>query len=301
MKIGIVGNCQATVFGWSIGAMNPAVAVQSFGPGELRKAPDREAIVARLAQCDLVFALPTEAGHAGPLRFTALSQRLPRVLAWPAIAFTGFHPDCVYVTLPDGRNLQGPLGPYHSALAAACFAEGLPPARALRLFNAYSFAALGYPGRHAEEEAHLARSFAALGYDWARARDAAPGVFMHVINHPKIALTFAVAQQAMERAGLAAAPAALPADGLAAHGSFAVYPELARHLGVPPGDFVMRRAPFGLEAMIEGSYAAFAAAASPRWPPAVQRARDFLRTAVLGLPPLPTTPPRAARARQRSG
>jgi hypothetical protein len=284
MRIGVLGNCQSRGFAESLRRMHPdaellVVPITALTPGD-----DFDASAGELAACDILFAQQLRLPEWGALRTEAIVPRARRHIAIPEITFTGLHPDSLYLKDAAGRDIHGPIGPYHSALAVAGFLEGLSPERTLRLFNAHSYARLGYFTDHAAETKRLAARLEPLGFDLAEALRDAPAVFMHTANHPKIEVLFSLARQALRVAGLPFVPAGMPHDELATMPVWAVYPEIARRLGVAPGDFRIQGRTLTIAEMVHASYEAFAKRRPHAVPPAAERARAFIREHVLGLP-----------------
>ena len=105
------------------------------------------------------------------------------------------------------------------------------------LFNAYIFALLGYFDEYERARQFVIGKAKEVGYElephiveWRKR-----GVFMHIVNHPKIEVLAQLAQLGAKQAGLSGAlapPEGVP-DRLARCQTWPVYPELARRLGVP--------------------------------------------------------------------
>lgn len=243
MRFAVIGNCQTEGFRDCLRAYFPAADIAWFSVGVAGAAGRAPGFEATLDRCDRIFAQPVEHPRLGPLRFSELKRRRgDRLSVVPAIAFTGFHPDCVY--LDDGQGgLRGPMGAYHSALAAGAWAAGLDAARACRLFNALVFGRLGYFAQYAESSGLLRAHCASHGLElgdrpgttWGRG-----AAFMHTINHPT-ALVIADLCTLILSGSLgirAIDPLVLRevmGDRLAAQPVWPVYPEIGRRIGVPGG------------------------------------------------------------------
>lgn len=240
---------------------------------------------AELEGRDVVFAQFIRDDRWGALRGQALAPRLQRFIEIPNMNFVGLHPDCVYIRRQDGTNIQGPVGPYHSALAIACYLEGLSSERTLALFNAHSFARLGYFAAYDAELKRLTNSFATAGYTLSEALADAPSVFMHTVNHPTIQFLFGVVRQALRMAGIAATDAPLPEDNLARQ-RWAVFPEIAARLGITEQcGFLAPKGPVNLDEFVHRSLDVYAREKLAAAPPAVERARRFIREHVHRRPP----------------
>jgi hypothetical protein len=216
-----------------------------------------------------------------------------RVFVFPAIGFTGFHPDCVYLRDGAGGMIHGAAGPYHSALVAACFLEGLTLERAMRLHNSLVYAHLGYFDRYASDYTHLKKHFRFVGFSLDGTIRNGPPVFMHTVNHPRIEMLFGLARQAARLVGLNPKAATPPDDELAGGYVWPVYPEIATRIGVVGSrTFSAHGNPIELEEVCRRSFELFArGGVGEPLPPAVLRAREFIRREVIGLTALP--PPTA--------
>lgn len=286
MRIGILGNCQASGFAASVQALAPQAELVTVQLTALPEEGEYLAEADSLTECDVVIGQPLRHERWGALQLSRLEPRLRRLILFPSLVFAGFHPDCVYVNGAEGQMLRGVVGDYHSALCVAAFLEGLPADRTIRLFNAYTFAALGYLSTHEAELARLGKVLQSIGYDPSPILARSQGMFMHTVNHPRIGPIFAIARQAIEKLGLtAASDARLPIDELAAGSHWPLYPEIGRRLGVEgPSLFRTLNGSFGIAEAVSRYYALYAASAPASWPPSVNRARAFIRQEVLGLP-----------------
>jgi hypothetical protein len=288
MKIGVLGNCQAHGVAQCIRLLAPQVEVvsRSVALADGDKADVIAAVAAEMAACDLALIQTLEEvqPRLTGLFETALAQSGSRALRWPPITFRGFHPDCVYV-LRDGRVADGIVGPYHSALLCAAWAEGLPPERAARLFNAFAYAALGYFGAFDEAAALLEPRARRHGFDLSAFLTAPATPFMHTVNHPRVEILQSVAVQALDLAGIARSPTApLPDDELAQGPVWPAYPELAQRGGWAPAPASW--SPSDIGAVARQAYEALdklgdRSLGEGPGEQAIQRARDFIRTHVV--------------------
>lgn len=288
MKIGVLGNCQAQGVAQCIRLLAPQVEVTarsvSLADGDRTKVITE--IAAEMATCDLVLVQTLEEvqPRLTNLFQSALAQSGPRARRWPPIIFRGFHPDCVYV-LRDGRVTDGIVGPYHSALLCAAWAEGLSPGRAARLFSAFAYASLGYVQAFDQAVALLDSQARRNGFDLSAFLDSPAVPFMHTVNHPRIEILQAVAAQALDLAGVVRRlDAPLPQDDLAHGPVWPAYPELAARGGWSPVpaswdphhmEDAARRA---YEALDELGDRTLGEAPGEQ---AIQRARDFIHAHVI--------------------
>ncbi|MEJ0045412.1 MAG: WcbI family polysaccharide biosynthesis putative acetyltransferase [Rhodospirillales bacterium] len=240
MKIGVLYNCQGEGIAVSLRALLPDATIINFVAGVAGRTPrDQAETAAALNDCDHVISC--DFGPAfGKLAGKALRRTARRYHAFPAIRFSGFHPDMIYVPIDGGHLGEGPTGDYHSRIAVIGFLAGLSPGDTAALYNRLIFLRLGYLNAYAEQCALLTQSFADLGLDAAPLLPAwhAAGSFMHSLNHPKINVLLDVARAACTHMGVApqnpaVTPAALP-DRLATGPIHPVFPAIAAAAGVPP-------------------------------------------------------------------
>jgi hypothetical protein len=236
MKIGLLGNCQIQGVARSIRLFAPDVEIllRSVSFTAAEQAETIEMIANDLADCDL--ALIQSLDDAQPRLTNLFETVIARATTrrWPPILFRGFHPDCIYVR-HDGRVVDGIAGPYHSALLCAAWAEGLPPLRAARLFNAFTYTALGYFDAFEEAAVLLTAQADRHGFQFSTFLDAPTAPFMHTINHPRIEVLQSIAAQALDMSGITRAPTPPLADDELSKGPiWPTYPELARRRGWMP-------------------------------------------------------------------
>ncbi|HXY57730.1 MAG TPA: WcbI family polysaccharide biosynthesis putative acetyltransferase [Methylocystis sp.] len=204
-RIAVVGNCQSYSTAYAMKLMLPAARVDHFPIISGARLSIR-VLAETLATYDFIFAHDFPSGFIPGGGLAELRQRLPRIAFLPQIAFSAFHPDCIYV----GENAAAPqvfspLGAYHSALAVFAFRAGLSIEEANALFNDNVFAALGYYNFWNDACRELiAINKESFDFDlsaelssWGRR-----GVFMYTINHPKPFVMIDVAKALLSRAGL---------------------------------------------------------------------------------------------------
>jgi hypothetical protein len=262
MKLGVAGNCQATVLAQCLERLYPSVQLVVGDWARITSPGHAEPLARELATCDVVFSQVTKNPAFGALQTDQLAGRARQLLRWPKLNFSGFHPDMI-----GYRPVRTPVGAGHSAIILAGFLMGSSPGRTRELFNAYVYGLLGYYDEYPKAEAFLLQAARStdtpLDEDLPRWRG--QGVFMHVPPHPVIGVLWSLAQQVGERLGLGSGAASgLPADPLAASMIWPVYPEIANRLGLQ-GSLLFKpsgegEAPVDLDQMIEGSFRAYAAA-----------------------------------------
>lgn len=289
----VIGNCQADGLADWLTALSPGLTVEAFSVAGVR-ADDPEAKARWRGMVDRSDWVVMQTGPDHRARFglpepEALRAEGRRVTPAPWIIFRGFHPDCTYL-FHKGATVPGAAGPLHSALALAARLEGLPRARALRLYNAYAYARLGYFDAHAAGLDLMREEWSAMGLDASRWLAPQSEPFMHTINHPIPAVLEDVARQLLAGVALPAAdPVIQPQDRLVGGGTWPVYPEIAQRLGVEGGTAYRRPglpdAP--LEATVEAAWAGLDSALADGFifddtaSPLIARARAFIRDQVI--------------------
>ena len=280
MRVVVLGNCQAAGLAAGLRALSPDLEIDDRSVGDIDFTDEGQVarLIADLSAYDLAL-IQSIGGPARPqLAETIASVRDgvgPGARRWPVLAYNGLHPDCVYV-LRDGRTIDGAMGPYHSALACAAWLEGLPPSRAVALFNAFVFAGLGYFDTEAAAGAFRRRA-ADDGLDLDGVLTA-PTPFMHTINHPVIAVLMEIARQLLDHEGLARVDDAVaPPDPLLQLPVWPIHPEIAMRHGLVSAE------PVDVETLVAAEYAALerdlaahGALDFARTSPPVQRARAFI-------------------------
>lgn len=169
------------------------------------------------------------------------ADRLPPHIDMPCFSFTGYHPDCCYVTA-DGANINdGLIGPYHSMIALAGYKERISPAATARFFTDRIYRQAGYYRQWQAQRDEMIARFARFGFEIAGIfRKAGRGrSFMHTIDHPDIVLLTELAKVILRRLDRPhRAEARAPVDVLA-NVSWPVYPEVGEQFGVA-GDYRFR-------------------------------------------------------------
>ncbi|MBD8905197.1 hypothetical protein MZTS_00355 [Methylorubrum zatmanii] len=273
-RIAVIGNCQARGLAEAVRILVPDARVRLIPMGTLgKKERSLDAFARGLGDCDHVFSQPFPAGFFPEGDSDALREKLPRMRLFPALVFTAFHPDAVYVgdlsSVARAKLAPSPLGTYHSAIALFGFLQGLPLERIVGLFREEVFARLGYLDAWDGAAADLIASSRAIGFDlstellrWSRG-----GLFMHNINHPRLAVLGDIAARLLREAGLT--PRTVPVEAYAPDvllddAIWPVYPPLATLYGVSGSTVFKRRqrrgAPpetLGLEAFVAESLAIY--------------------------------------------
>ncbi len=272
-RIAVVGNCQSFGVAYGMKLLIPAAQVDRFTIVRQGVA-DLKFLARTLSNYDHVFSLEFQRGFLRGGGWDELRAIMPSVAPIPSVVFAGFHPDTIYILDPTrgGRPIDGPTGPYHSAIALFAFLRGMSVEQAEALFCADLFGALGYFDVWDDSAREFLDLAAASNLDlsaelvrWSRA-----GAFMYSMNHPKAFVLFDVARALLKRAGLPAAQVEFSdfaVDDIVRGAVYPVYPELAERYG-HRGAYLFKRANYelsrsvgeflGLRAYIEACFAVYA-------------------------------------------
>jgi hypothetical protein len=250
-RIAVVGNCQSFGVAYGMKLLNPASQVDRFTI--VRKGvADLKMLARTLAGYDHVFSLEFQQGFLRGGGWDELRAIMPKVSPIPSIVFSGFHPDTIYIldATRGGQPIEGPTGPYHSAIALFAYLRGMSVEQTEALFSADLFDALGYFDVWPESSREFLDLAKASGLDlsaellrWSRA-----GTFMYSMNHPKAFVLFDVAKALLSRARLPAAPVEFDdfaVDDIVRGAVYPVYPEVAERYG-HRGSYVFKRANYAL-------------------------------------------------------
>lgn len=262
-RLVVLGNCQAYVMAKCLRALNPGFEVTAVGWAELKSDAQVQRTADVLEGVDAVITQPNTNPRFGPLTTKSVGGRARRTLFFPAVNFTGFHPDVLFA--PQRRRLPSLIGEWHSVLILAGYRLGLPPERTAELFNAYVYGALGYFDEYAKAEQFLFQRARQVGWEIAADletwRGASP--FVHTPNHPKVVVMMSLARRACASLDLEVDPAAgPPPDPLKRFGQWPIYPEVGKRMGLP-GELVFVSSykegrAFALDEAIDWFYDAYA-------------------------------------------
>jgi hypothetical protein len=233
----VLGNCQARSMGECLQALSRRVIAKSVEiklPGMAEEfARNNDRFHSILSQYDVILTQPSYA----PLIKTHFPNLPAQVELFPAVSFSAYHPDLVYIKLRSTDSyLRGPLGHYNSAIAFWGFSHGLSPRETLELFNSRSYEALGYfrywnSSRQAliEQGKDANISLAEFLDKWSSA-----GCFMHSVNHPMLHVIADIGENVLSRVGIQSVKEAsyYLADEQADGPVWPVFPEIAARLGV---------------------------------------------------------------------
>ncbi|MER2250704.1 WcbI family polysaccharide biosynthesis putative acetyltransferase [Methylorubrum podarium] len=255
-RIAVIGNCQATGIAQALRLLLPGAAVETIlVAGLARRFGHIDRLAHHLRDHDLVFSQFFPVGFVAGGNVHGLAERVPGLRLFPTILFSGFHPDLVHVgdeaSLRLSRLVASPIGPYHSAIALQGFRRGLSVEATLRLYTGAVFERLGYFDLWQRSADYLLRTARDVGFGldrefalWSRG-----GVFMHVINHPRLLVLGDIARRLAREAGcdpLDIQVEAYAPDTLAIEPVWPVLPGIAERYGVAGSNLFKgdgRRAP----------------------------------------------------------
>jgi hypothetical protein len=233
----VIGNCQVAAVATLMQAMTGDVLAEALEATPTvmeRLQSGEEDLGPKLARADFVFVQMNEEV------VTLVQERHPesahKLRSFPPINYAAFHPDCVYIKAPDGRHLPGPMGDYHSSIAFWAWTNGWSVAEALALYNEETYELLEF-GAQEEVARKVLQGFGRIAHlpleplmhEWDKS-----GVWMHTVNHPKIATLASMTAELLRREGLEPITEAAHVvdDTLARYPIWPVYPPIARRLGV---------------------------------------------------------------------
>ncbi|MFT3729751.1 MAG: WcbI family polysaccharide biosynthesis putative acetyltransferase [Terricaulis sp.] len=242
MRIAVIGNCQARPFRHCLEAL-----AGPFDDAVTINVANAETHRAILADRDLIFAQPD-------LPQTLSDEHQAKLVTYPKLSTSSFHPDCRVFHTDGGGFIDGPLRQFHSLIIAAGYLEGLSPPRIEKLFNAYVYARLGYMDRVNLHLETLIKHCLSQNYDFTGfVRDTQQEAFMFTPNHPRVSILYIAAQQALQRCGVKAkANARPPADEIDRNFFWPFYPEIAAQSGRRGSEMIFRNftEAFDLNALI---------------------------------------------------
>jgi hypothetical protein len=237
-SICVISHCQLTPITACLEFLFPHSSIIQVPLTHLRTEKDRNALKAKIKNCDVVFSIPA-IGDYGEFQHDQIKGLHNRVIFVPSVDFVGFHPDVFYLNLNSGGVLRSPIGDYNSIICAAGYLKGLPARRIAALFNALIFGRLGYFGEFAASRQELVDRFAY----WSKI-DVSPlvdgwmkrGSFMYTVNHPKLYVISSIISTLCAAEGLIGSVdfnvGDLLPDALADGPVCPVLPEIAGRLGV---------------------------------------------------------------------
>ncbi len=239
MKIIVAGNCQIDGIARCLRVLAPQTAVECLPYASM--IDEAFDLPARLSGRDIIIA-----GDGGTLDLVrSQSVGSARIFGFPSMFFTGYHPDSIYPDhLPGMSSLLSPTGTNHSAIALAGWRAGLTVAETMTLFNARTFAHLGYFDHWNNSKRSFLCQASALGLNMAGKFEqwTTYPPFMLTPNHPKLVVLAEVARQIAQAAGVETrniSPEQYLAEHMLGLVVWPVYPEIAEPLGFK-GNYVFK-------------------------------------------------------------
>jgi hypothetical protein len=251
-RIAVLGNCQGGAVATSMRLLLPGAEVTFHSVhGIERRFGAAADLIRAVSDYDLVFGSPfpstfRDGGDFGTLRAETGLRPIP------IIVFPAFHPDAIYAgDITNARRLlKSPLRDYNSALVLFGFLEKLSADQTVRLFQEDAFRLVGYLDTWESAQAALLHLGREASYDltadllrWTRR-----GVFMHVINHPRMFVINDLARGLLAKAGVGFDDCDLDAyagDEIVRLGAWPVYPPIAAQFGAEGSYVFSSRLPAG--------------------------------------------------------
>lgn len=261
MRLSIIANCQKDSLATCITALNHGFEIDTYMIHEIMA--DAGRLRSILEDSAFVFA------HV-PLRGMVPLDLAHKVTYFPNIAFSAYHPDLTFARArkPGGEleTVFGPLYVYNSALAVFGYREGIPLGEMVDLYNADTYAKLGYFDQWHDSRRQLLSEgdacqmpLGGLFETWSRGR-----AFMYSSNHPTLNVMEDIARELLQRVGMFYFPESkheyLP-DPLKVQPIWPIYPEIAERLGLRGSTVFKINDPHGtleLRDFVRSSYEAFA-------------------------------------------
>ncbi|QGM94552.1 GSCFA domain-containing protein [Methylocystis rosea] len=225
MKIGVVGSCQ------SAGLAN---CLSLLLPGHQIEVRNGDADLSDLASTDVILL---QSGTEAAFTDNKLNPAA-KIIMWPLIIFTGFHPDIVYID----PTIESPTGGWHSSICLASWKFGLSVEATQSLFRKDVFEALGFFSHYEQAKAWLVWHLNQTGFPGESlvAKWCKSGCFMYGMNHPKLHVLADLSEVIVEKLGLEPQlrnPQEYIFDNMLMSASWSVYPPLSKALGLGPSQY----------------------------------------------------------------
>lgn len=230
----VIGNCQADMLADCLRAMLPTARVEL---ANLRRVGRKEVDVSALAQTTEHIFVQSN----GKAR--AIDPSDAQVTEFPAISFTGFHPDLIYAS-HGADGVESPLSRNNSAIALFGWMNGLSLDATLALFRDDVFRAIGYYDHwQASLDSFIAGGDrVGLNLRPALERLVRSGCFMHATIHPRLPVMAEVARLLLAKIGIEPTlrhPENYLSDEMFKNVVWPVYPDIAKRLGIA-GEYIFK-------------------------------------------------------------
>jgi hypothetical protein len=224
MKIIIVGSCQSAGVANCLSLLLPDHQIE-LRPGD--------ADVSDLAASDVILL---QSGTKAA--FTDQELTPAKIIEWPLIIFSGFHPDIVYID----PAIHSPTGGWHSSICLASWKSGLSVDATQSLFRKDVFEALGFFDHYEQSKAWLMSHLDQTGFPGRKLVEkwCASGCFMYGINHPKLNVLSDLALVIADKLGFEPDlrnPEEYIFDNMLMSASWPVYPPVSEALGLGPSQY----------------------------------------------------------------
>ncbi len=143
-KVFIQANCQSHVLRHmfqKLKRLNKKYVILSVKPVHLWQEKDQENIYQKAQECDIFLHQPIFESSFGEFSSDSLKEKLKegvKIVSFPNLYFTGYHPQAFYLRDENGKKLSKPFD-YHDKNILNFFKEGLKTAEILKKLESNSF------------------------------------------------------------------------------------------------------------------------------------------------------------------
>lgn len=241
MKIVIFSNCQGESLALSLEAMNPDIQTKYIISSEISKNTDELDKICE--ESDYIF-IQKHVEDSIPDQFKR------KVVYFPVIAFSAFHPDITYVRAKRKDNGQmetvnSLMVSYHSAIALFGYLRGIPIEKIIGFYNPYVFSKLRYIDGWEESRKLLIEEglsvdmpLETLLNSWQKR-----GCFMYSFNHPELKVMSDIGALLLKKIGVDVVnknPDRYLNDPLKAMPIWPIYPQISDRYHLQ-GDYSFKR------------------------------------------------------------
>ncbi|MGO4318050.1 WcbI family polysaccharide biosynthesis putative acetyltransferase [Agrobacterium sp. MCAB5] len=270
MKISLIGNCQIESIRSCLSVMLPSSEVSLHHSWNIvNDYQNINDLGALIDDSDLVLA--HRFYNSTTLDFDDLTSK-SNVVEFPALNFSSFHPDCIYLVDHDTKKIvRSSIGDYNSGLIAYSYSRGLTQEKCRASFREEVYNFLGYFSNWEASLAALNAEFDRCGFPgnqcvqkWLSRKP-----FVHSINHPRLFAIYDLVSLALSKAKVAHRQVEdieeFVADPLLNYAGWPIYNEIAEYYGTR-GSYVFKgnvttdnsQYVFDLDEFINSSYELYA-------------------------------------------
>lgn len=258
MKIAVFSNCQGEGLALALEAMNPSVEAKFLISSDLHKDMDKFELLCESSEYLFIQQYVTD---------SIPQQYQHKIVYFPIIGFSAFHPDMTYLRGKRKDNgqieaINNLMVSYHSAIAVFGYLHDIAIDNIIGFYNAYVFSKLKYIDKWEESRQLLVEEGKMVDFPletllnvWEKR-----GCFMYSFNHPELKVMVDIAAELLKKIKvkiISSNPDRYLSDPLKAMPIWPIYPEIAQRYGLK-GDYVFKRHdPHGaieLRDFIEDSY-----------------------------------------------